>query len=46
MENLKKLLKEFIEWAEENSDGDVFYVFEYPDKAIEEFLKQRDSDED
>lgn len=43
MENLKELLKKFIEWVEENSEGDFFYVFEYPDKAIEAFLKQRNS---
>jgi hypothetical protein len=42
MGDLKELLKEFIEWAEKNSDGDVFYVFEHTDKAIEEFLEQRE----
>ena len=32
------LLQEFIEWAEENSQEDVFYIFENKEKAIEEFL--------
>lgn len=34
----KELLEEFIEWAEENSQEDVFYIFENKEKAIEEFL--------
>ena len=36
---MKELLKEFIEWAEENSQEDVFYIFENKEEAIEKFLK-------
>lgn len=35
------LLEEFIEWAEYHSE-DVYYIFEYPKKAINRFLSQRD----
>jgi len=41
MEDIKDLLKEFVEWLE-NYGKDAFYVFENTDEAIEEFLKQRD----
>lgn len=41
MEDLKEILKEFIEWAEENSEYDVFYIFENPEEAIEKFLNSR-----
>lgn len=33
------LLEDFIEWAK--NQGDVFYIFDNTEEAIEEFLKQR-----
>ena len=36
--DLKEVLKSFIEWAEDQSD--VFYIFDYPDDAINRFLEE------
>ena len=38
MEN--ELLKEFIEWARDCGE-DVFYIFDNPEEAIDEFLVQK-----
>lgn len=40
MEEQKEFLREFIEWAE-NCGEDAFYIFDNPEKAINEFFKQR-----
>jgi len=40
MEDMKEILSEFIEFLKDKDD--VFYAFDEPDKAIEEYIKQRD----
>lgn len=42
-EDMKNLIKEFVEWAEWCGE-DAWYIFENTDKAIERFIKHRDSD--
>ncbi|MFV8268439.1 hypothetical protein ACNQGP_00705 [Flavobacterium sp. GT2N3] len=41
MEDIKELLGEFIDWAKD-CGHEVWYVFDNTEKAIEEFLKQRE----
>ncbi len=38
---MRDLLKEFVEWLRECGE-DAFFVFDSPEEAIEEFLKQRE----
>lgn len=40
MHDPKVILAEFIEWAE-NCGEDSFYIFDYPEEAIERFLKTK-----
>lgn len=40
MEELKKLLEEFIDWARDCGE-DAFYIFEETDEAIKKFFEQR-----
>ena len=42
-EELKGLLKEFIEWAE-NCGEDAWYIFDNKEEAIKLFLKQRENE--
>lgn len=36
----KELLLEFIEWAKDCGE-DAWYIYEYPDQAIERFMAYR-----
>ncbi len=40
MDDIRELLSEFIEFLKEKDD--VFYAFDKPDKAIDEYIEQRD----
>jgi hypothetical protein len=41
MNQIHDLLEEFIEWAKNRDEG-VFYIFDDTEKAISEFLKERE----
>lgn len=41
MDDSEEFLLEFIEWAEHCGE-DAFYIFDEREKAIKQFMKQRD----
>lgn len=42
---MEEILREFIEWAHTNSP-DAWWIFENTDEAIEQFMKQRETDDE
>lgn len=41
---MEEILREFIEWAHENSP-DAWWIYENTDEAIEKFMDQRNDDQ-
>ena len=42
MDKIKEILVEFMDWL--SNKDDVFYAFDNPEKAIDEFLKEIEND--
>lgn len=42
MEQIKEILKEFIEWSDYCGE-DAWYIFDHTDEAIDRFLKEREN---
>jgi hypothetical protein len=42
---MKEILEEFVEWLDEHSGEDAFYVFDETDEAITRFLDYKTDEE-